>query len=640
MLFGFALKNSLRFKLLLSLVFVVLLIGFFSIFIGIKIINNNVIGQAYDSVQSNLTTAQFIYNERINIIRIYIEHIASLPYVKDALINKNRDLLVKKLQEVREEAGLDIMNIADREGTVIVRAGNADVFGDSVRNDLFVDYVISRGMPVSGTDIITGKDLDHEIGGLAERAYIGRIRTPRAQKRDTAYEDRGLVLKAAYPIFNRGRLIGILYGAEMINRNYEIVDRIKSLVFKDEKYNGYDYGTATVFLDDMRISTNVKSKDGSRAIGTCVSEEVYNKVVRQGNVWLDEAFVVHNWYISAYKPIYNIQKDVIGILYVGILKAKFDQIKWKTVLSFLAVILITLLIAIMLAVYLIQNILRPIKTLVDASRDISAGRYDRKISITSSDELGYLCATFNSMIDDIVERDHRLKEQRQKQTMQLQKMASLGRLASGIAHEINNPLTGVLAFSSELLEDLKDTDYKEDLELIVNETLRCRKIVKGVLDFARETKLEKTQADINTVILDTLSILDHHIAFQNIRIIKRFSEELPSVFIDVNQMKSVFNNLALNAVDAMPEGGDLIITTQYDAREKAMRISFSDTGEGISPENIEKLFDPFFTTKETGKGTGLGLAITFGVIQRHKGTIAVESDPGTGTTFTITIPVG
>ncbi len=634
----FAIKNSIRSKLIASFIFVVILTGAFSTVVGIMIINDTVVGQAYDSVQSNLSTAQFIYDERINVIRIAVEHAASLPDIKNFLLKKNMIGLTARLQNFRRDAGIDIMNITDPAGKIMIRSRNPVQSGDTAKDDLFVNYVIEQKKAVFGSDVMSRTALLREGDDLADQAFIKRIPTPHAQQRDATHDDRALVLKAAYPVMDTGRLIGVLYGAVLINKNYEIVDRIKRLVFKDETYDGYDYGTATIFLDDMRIATNVKSREGARAIGTCVSEEVYTKVVKQGKIWLDKAFVVNNWYISSYKPIYNIANEIIGILYVGILKTKFDSIKQKTILYFLAVIGVTLVIAIVIAVLLIQSIFKPVRKLVDASGEIAQGNYHKRISVDSGDELGYLCDTFNKMVDGIVERDEKLKEQTQKQTQQAEKLASLGRLASGIAHEINNPLTGILAFSSELRDDFKDSEYKEDLDLIVEETLRCRKIVKEVLDFARETALEKQHANINEVIVSTLAILEHHVAFHNTEIEQQLAGDIPEVYIDVNQIKSVINNLAVNAVDAMPAGGKIIISTRFDTVKGDVVIQFIDTGEGIPPEHLEKIFDPFFTTKETGKGTGLGLSVTYGIVQRHSGTITVESRQGTGTTFTITLP--
>jgi len=222
--------------------------------------------------------------------------------------------------------------------------------------------------------------------------------------------------------------------------------------------------------------------------------------------------------------------------------------------------------------------------------------------------------------------------------IQSEKLASLGRMASGIAHEINNPLTGVLTYSSLMKEEMKGGLYEEDINVIINETMRCRKIVKGLLDFARNTAVEKIAANINDVITDTVSILRKQPAYQDVRMHLELAEDIPLTEIDVSLMRSVFNNLAENSAHAMPDGGDLIIKTEFRKDKHAVLITVSDTGRGISEENISKIFDPFFTTKKAGKGTGLGLAVIYGIIEQHNAAIDVVSKVGEGTTFTISIP--
>jgi len=224
--------------------------------------------------------------------------------------------------------------------------------------------------------------------------------------------------------------------------------------------------------------------------------------------------------------------------------------------------------------------------------------------------------------------------------IQSEKLASLGRMASGIAHEINNPLTGVLTYSSIMKEEMKGTSSEEDLDVIINETMRCRKIVKGLLDFARNTSVEKVAANINDVIKETVSILEKHMTFRNVHIHADLSDRIPMTEFDISQMRSVFNNLAENAAHAMPAGGDLYITTDLDDDGRNIIITVADTGIGIKEENLIKIFDPFFTTKEAGKGTGLGLAVIYGIIEQHHGKIEVSSTPGNGAVFTVTLPVG
>ncbi|MCP4129556.1 MAG: HAMP domain-containing protein [bacterium] len=632
-------KQSILRKLILSFLFVVIFTGVASIGIGYIVINNNIYGQAKSAVHAYLNTAQYTYSNKVKSIHLFMDHLASLESVKQAVAVKNRNALVRNLKHVTDKLSLDILTITDPAGKVIVRIRNPRLFGDTVSNDLFIRRIIKTGKSCSGTDIVSKEYLQREGIPLADQSFITVVPTEKARSRDKKYEERGMVLKAAAPILINNRVVGILYGAKLLNKNFDFVDELHDLAFKDEQFAELNMATATIFLDDVRISTNVKNTDGSRALGTRVSKEVYEQVFEQGKLWLGRAFVVNNWYIAAYKPIYNIQEKIIGIIYVGILEKKYSQMKQDTTILFLSVSLIAGGISVVLSTYIIRSTIVPYNYLIKAAREIGKGNYNNKIETNSTDEVGYLIKVFNQMMDAINERDTKLKEHTEQQIVQSEKLASLGRLASGIAHEINNPLTGVLTYSSLLAEEIDNESHKEDLDVIVKETLRCREIVKGMLDFARETKLEKQVININTVIGDSLAILENLVNFRNITIKKELSGSLPELNVDVNQMKSIFNNLAVNAADAMPQGGELFIKTYYTSNNNNVVIEFADTGSGISEENLSKVFDPFFTTKETGKGTGLGLAVTYGIIQRHGGSIAIDTQPGAGTQFTIELPV-
>lgn len=630
---------NIRTKLILSLLSVVLITGIGSMIFSIITINKNVLGQAYDAVQIQLNTANHIYNKQINVIHLFINHLSSLDYLQEAISARNKHLLNRKLNEVKKELDIDIINITDERGRIIQRTNNPLMTGDDISDDLFIKNVLKNKKSYYGTDIISKEQLAKESDAILKQAYIKVIPTPKARKREKSFEESGLVLKAASPVFLNGKFIAIIYGAKLLNNNFDLTDRIKNLIFKDEKLNGLDVGTATIFQGDLRISTNVKNNDGTRAIGTLVSEEVYSSVFEQGKIWLDKAFVVNNWYISGYSPILDIEKKVIGILYVGILEDKYDIIKRDTTFFLIIMILITSGVAVFLSFNLIRSIINPINSIVEASNGIAQGDYTKKLGITSEDEIGHLCTTFNKMIDAIALRDNMLKENTQLQIIRSEKLASLGRLASGMAHEVNNPLTGVLSYSTSLYDELKDSKYGEDLQVIINETIRCREIVKTILEFARETKLEKKNININTVLTDVLTVLGRHVNFQNINVVKEFEKNLPFINADVNQIISVINNLSVNSADAMHDGGTLTVKTQYDNERKEILIEFSDTGTGISEENLSKIFDPFFTTKEAGKGTGLGLSVTYGIIERHNGWIDVKSKLGKGSTFIIGLPV-
>lgn len=631
-------KISLRLRLALGFLLVVLLTAFLSILLGYHLVYTNIIGQAYSTVTSHMNTSQYIYDDRIQVIRLFMDHLASLDYLRDAIRAGNRELLTRKLQETRIELGLDILNLADGHGTVLVRARNPEVRGDSVAEDPFIRLVIQDHRTMSGSDLMAPDNLLKEGKDLADRALIPVVETPMARPGAKSVEERGLMIKAASPVFHRGRLIGVIYGAKLLNNNFEFVDRIKSLVFQDELFQGHDVGNATIFLDDIRISTNVRRPDNSRALGTLVSEDVYERVVEQGNTWLDRAFVLDRWYLSAYKPINGLSGEVIGILYVGILEDKFDELKLNTAISYVLIILLSGSIGVLLSLYFIQAIVAPHRALIEASREIASGDYTRRIEARFDDELQALAESFNAMVDAIRSRDQALKDQAQKQLSQAEKLSSIGRLASGIAHEINNPLTGILTYSSMLLEDFRGTEFEEDLQTIINETMRCRKIVRGILDFSRETRLEREPANLNRVLGDALSILERHVHFQNVRLIRRFDPDVPTQMLDVNLIRSAVSNLAMNAADAMPGGGTLTVATSYDPAHRQVEMTFEDTGFGIPKENLGKIFDPFFTTKDPGQGTGLGMAVTYGIIQRHGGRIEVESEVGRGTRVTIKLP--
>jgi len=237
----------------------------------------------------------------------------------------------------------------------------------------------------------------------------------------------------------------------------------------------------------------------------------------------------------------------------------------------------------------------------------------------------------------------RMEKKLQETHLQLvgsEKMASLGKLAAGIAHEINNPLGGILIYSSLMMEDLPEEDPKRgDLMRIVQEAGRCKEIVKSLLEFARQTEPKMEPTDINRAINDGLFFLVNQALFHNIQIIKNFDPFLPFVSGNASQLKQVFMNIIVNAAEAMHGSGTLTITTSPAPDRKRVFVEFTDTGEGIPEENFTRIFDPFFTTKEVGKGTGLGLATSYGIVEDHGGKITVKSKVGEGTTFTIELPI-
>ncbi|HPJ43603.1 MAG TPA: cache domain-containing protein [Spirochaetota bacterium] len=635
-------RNSLRNKILFGFLLLVLATGGSSLFIGYQTIYKGLLSQAYETVRSDLSTAEYLYYNRLYQNKMAIGYMSRVEYMKKAILSENGTFLYNKFMEVKDYLGIDILIITDARGKVIQRINNKGFKGDNVLQIDPIRQAIETGKQISGTSILSNEIISREGKEIAEKVLVKIIPTEKGRKPEKEYEERALVLNTATPVLVNNKVIGVLYGATIKNNNFEIVDRIQTLFFRKggRLQKNKQIGTVTIFLEDIRISTNVISSEGERTVGTLVSEEVYDRVFKNGEMWIDRAFVVDKWYIAGYTPLADTTGKTVGILYVGVPSDNYRWMQTNTASYVLLITIITSLFAIFVSVYLLKRIIKPINEVVEMSDIIAEGDYSSKLRQFSEYELSHLSSAFNRMTDAIYERDCRIKETAQNQIAQSEKLASLGRLASGIAHEINNPLTGILTYSSMLKEDLADSQYIDDLQIIIDETMRCRKIVRGVLDFARETSLEKQTLDLNKALVTAVRIIEKHITFQNVNIIKSFSPDIPHVNVDLDQMKSVFNNLLVNAADAMPEGGDLTISTSYNPAEKMVYVSFSDTGTGIPEEHLDKIFDPFFTTKEPGKGTGLGLSVIYGIIEKHNGSISVKSTPGEGTVFTIKLPAG
>jgi signal transduction histidine kinase len=226
--------------------------------------------------------------------------------------------------------------------------------------------------------------------------------------------------------------------------------------------------------------------------------------------------------------------------------------------------------------------------------------------------------------------------------IQTTKLAAVGEMAAGVAHELNNPLTTVVGFSELVLEALPvDTSQRSDLEVVLREARRARDVVRRLLDFSRQSETVRISADVNEVVQDVLSLMHHLFRINGVVIDAKFEDKLPWVMIDRNQMKQVFLNLLHNALNAMPEGGELSVITSLQTRygKPHVLIAIKDTGVGIPPENLPRIFEPFFTTRAGQGGTGLGLSVTYGIVAEHGGAIEVESTLGAGSIFTVFLPI-
>jgi two-component system NtrC family sensor kinase len=349
---------------------------------------------------------------------------------------------------------------------------------------------------------------------------------------------------------------------------------------------------------------------------------------------------------------------LIGFLFAILFIKENPDIKLKIILTYGIFFIVSLSFPLCLILYYIVT--KPISQLIHGMKKLSEGDLSYRINIKTKDEIGLLAQSFNSMAEEIQQYRQRMENwtktleneiqkktaeivRAQEQLVNAEKLASLGRMAAGVAHELNSPLTGILTFAHLIKNRIPPENRQdiEDINVIIEQAERCSKIVRGLLGFSRRAESEKVKTNINDLIENTLSMVKNQSKFYNIKFNINLDQDLPEVLIDSNQIQQVFLNLLLNAADAMEDKGEITIATRMAEGNgrRFIEIEFTDTGPGI-PESIkDKIFEPFFTTKPTGKGTGLGLSVCYGIIKKHKGEIFVKSEYGHGASFFVRLPL-
>lgn len=331
--------------------------------------------------------------------------------------------------------------------------------------------------------------------------------------------------------------------------------------------------------------------------------------------------------------------EVGGLHVVTRISVSAAYLTARQLLSDLIIVgLIIVFIAAISAVVVSRKFTAPLESLSAGVRKIAKGDFDVKVDISSRDEIGQLADSFNDMASELLERERSLKSA-QLALVQSEKMAAVGTLSAGLAHEVKNPLSAVLGYAQLAKRKLSQPDViKKHLDIIENETRRCNEIIGNLMQFSRQEKGEFTDVAINEVVEKSVGIVDHQLGLKNVHVNTKLAPDIPEIIGNSNQLQQVLMNLAINAQQAMePDGGTVDIATYFD--NDNVYISVSDTGPGISEEVVEKIFEPFFTTKAAGEGTGLGLSVTYGIIRDHKGYIRVERADSGGARFVIALPL-
>jgi len=476
--------------------------------------------------------------------------------------------------------------------------------------EIFYVAAVQGEVLISTTRINEGRDVSNEAYFLEGKkgSYVGEVQISLELGRPA--------ITLAIPVkVENGAVVGVIAGRVNLDKMDSIMAEKAGLGETGETYliNGlYRYAS------DPRLVAGIpiKKELHTEGIDDCLSKK--------------EGVGLYENYRGI--PVIGSYKWMDGVK-LCILAEISQKEAFESILRFQNIVMtMTIVIAFFIIVFvffLSHSIIKPINQLVRATEQIGGGALQYKIDIDSKDEVGKLAKSFNKMTHNL--------EGSQKRLVHSEKMASLGRLAAGVAHEINTPLTNISTSAQILMRKMDDSDPKMERLKVVEENVNlATNIVKGLLEFSRQPKPKFEELNVNDLLIRTLKMLKYQII--KVEVIKDTDPDLPMIFGDSGQLQQVFINLIVNACQAMPKGGKLTISTKR--RDDFIEIAVKDTGPGITKENMDKIFDPFFTTREYGEGTGLGLSISHGIIERHNGRIEAKSKIGGGTTFIIELPVG
>lgn len=647
-------KISLRNTQLFGYTIVVVLMGTFTIYAGLSFITETVLKEAKLKVQMDLNSAWTAYNEEKALLQMSVSLVAQHEIFRKALSNRNTNLKVNKLLvELKEKHNLDFLNLVSTEGIVIGTSGKSEALSRKVRYDPVIEQAF-LGNVTGGTSLISRDNLLLKSDELTEQAYIPILQTEHAKPTERTFEERGMILETAVPILNENNEVyGIVYGGILLNKRFDLVDRIRSTVFGNDYFDGKPLGTVTIFLEDTRIATNVITADTVRAIGTLVSDEVYTKVIKKGERFADRAFVVNDWYLSAYDPITDAKGNIIGILYVGLLEKKYTAYGEELTIKFILIGLIALFISVLLANYFSSKVRLPILKLVEATRKISSGHLDTRVNeIEGSIEINELANSFNSMAESLETNSKKLNEAAEKLKKAYTKVDEKNRgyleMLGFVTHELKSPLASIVFAIGSLRDNLLGP-LTETQENVLKSSARSadylNSTIANFLNLSRiedgELKLKPVNVKLKEDLIDPTINRLSEMTSDNKMIIESNVQSNLNIICDPDLMTSVFQNLISNAIKYGNRGSTIKIDSELV--EGKILISVLDEGVGFSIEDKENMFTKFsrFSSENysTKSGTGLGLFVTKNIIKKHGGEIWAESEQGSWAKFTFAIPL-
>ena len=645
-----------RTRLLLGFTAVVGIVAIVSTWAGMSFISQTVMKEAMVRVEMDLGTAWSAYEAERSRLQIVVSMASQNELLRTALRSGNATGgIAGELDAFRRKYDIDFVTLVDRAGNVVARSRQPFAAGDKVFPNVLIESAL-QGTASGGTIVLSREALLLEGEALAERAYIPLVYTERAVPTDRVVEDRGMVLEAAIPVLDSmDHVLGVVYGGLLLNRKFSFVDRIRNTVFGEKEYMGKPIGTVTLFLGDVRIATNVMLEAGTRALGTRVSQEVYHTVLDHGDRFAARAFVVNDWYLSAYDPIRDPSGKIIGIIYVGLLEKKYLGYKSSLALQYLGITFLSLLLAATAALYLSSGFRRPILRLVRATRELSGGSLQTRVELThASREVTELGQAFNAMAGAMETHTRELKEVSEAVKTEYNEAAEKNRayleMLGFVTHELKSPLASIVFAIGSLRDHILgplNADQEALLKAASISADYLRDTIANYLNLSRieegELKLRLSEVrfrrDIIGPLLERVTELA---ADRGMRVVCDVPEGLAGV-CDPDLVGSVFQNLLSNAIKYGREGGTIRVRVQDSPDAGCLRFSVWNEGESFGSDTGGKLFQKFsrltFGGDDTKSGTGLGLFVSKQIVEKHGGRIWAESEPGQWADFIFTLPI-
>ena len=615
---------------------------------------------AYDrllitKVRSDLAVARGYFGQVQSEIGAGTQTVATSHSLYVALTTQDIPAMKRELTAAVQRLEFDFFNLYDANGQLLAASWQDTRTGQMQTQPMHPESsaaanTYSPAKAVAQLQKLTRAELLTLAPQLAPRLNIQLRPTLGAAASTRTLEDQALVMMASLPVTDtQGRVLAWLRAGVLLNQNLPLIDHINQIVYPKGSLPLGSVGTATLFLDDVRVTTNVRLFQDQRAIGTRVSQAVRDAVLLRGETWLDRAFVVNDWYVSGYEPLLNAQQERIGMLYVGYLETPFRQIKYSLLAIIIGIFGVVMVAAAWLSLRWARSIFQPVELMNRTMQQVENGGTSRVGALAQHDELAALAGHLDQLLDAVDDKtrslqrwnddldakvtertqalaqSHQSLKQAQAQLIKSEKLAAIGQLTASVAHEINNPIA-VIQGNLDLMRDTLGAQAQpvaSELTLIDQQIERMRLIVTQLLQYARPNDYAGYVAavDVNATLASSLVLVEHLLASTHIAVQQQLQAS-QCVNINPQELQQVLINLMVNAIQAMPKGGTLTLRScdQADATGHAgVLVEVCDTGSGLSDAAKERLFSPFFTTKNDGNG--LGLWISVGLVERYGGNI-------------------